>query len=219
MAELWREYRADLEKTWGAPPGVVRTLLAPWGHPGVRAALLHRIAHRLHRGPLRPVAAILRRVSTALTGAEIHPAASIGPGLHLPHPRGVVIGAGVIIDGPATIFQSVTLGPRGGPADECPRLGSYAAVYPGACVLGAIEIGARAQIGPNCVIYRSLPAGTTVLPPEPVVLEGLSFTLRFKTDGERTGGEREDVSESASAGPTADCVVDRAAPLRDEVTA
>jgi serine O-acetyltransferase len=187
MPTLWREYRADLEKTWGSPPVFGRALVAPWCHAGVRAALLHRIAHRLHRGWLRPLAALLRRVSTALSGAEIHPAAAIGPGLHLPHPQGVVIGAGVVIDGPATIFQQVTLGPRGGPADECPRLGSFVAIYPGARVLGAIEIGARAQVGPNCVIYRSLPAGTTVLPPEPVVLEGLSFTLRFRSEGERAG--------------------------------
>ncbi len=46
-------------------------------------------------------------------------------------------------------------------------------------VLGAISIGSRCQIGPNCVIFRDLPDGSTVLPPEPVVLEGLSFSLRF----------------------------------------
>jgi serine O-acetyltransferase len=198
---LWREYRADLEKTWGRPAGLARTLFAPCSHAGVRAALLHRIAHRCHRGALRGCSALLRRLATALTGAEIHPAAAIGPGLHLPHPAGVVIGAGVVIDGPATIFQQVTLGPRGGGAEDCPRLGSFVAVYPGARILGRVDIGARAQIGPNCVIYRSLPAGTTVLPPEPVVLEGLSFTLRFESEGELApSGASEDAQVPEPAG-------------------
>jgi len=215
MSDLWCEYRADLEKTWGTPPRAGRALVAPWTHAGIRAALLHRFAHRCHRRAwLRPLAALLRRISTALTGAEIHPAAAIGPGLHLPHPQGVVIGGGVVIEGPATIFQQVTLGPRGGSAADCPRLGSFAAVYPGARVLGAVEIGARAQIGPNCVVYRSLPAGTTVLPPEPVVLEGLSFTLRFRSEREGAGAPAGDPDERAPSHPA---TVDEGA--REEVTA
>ena len=42
-----------------------------------------------------------------------------------------------------------------------------------------MAIGARTQIGPNAVLYRDVPEGSTVLPPEPTVLEGLSFGLRF----------------------------------------
>ena len=184
----WSQYRADVERTYEAPPTLLRSIAGFLFHAGLRATLLHRIAHRFwRRRALRPLAAVLKRAGTALTGAEIHPAAQLGGGVHLPHPTGVVIGPTVVIQGPATIFQQVTLGPRGaaGAPGSGPRLGPYTSIYPGARVLGAIQLGARVQVGPNCVVYRSLADGTTVLPAEPTVLEGLSFTLRFETEGEK----------------------------------
>ena len=71
-------------------------------------------------------------------------------------------------------------------------------MYPGARILGRVDIGARAQVGPNCVIYRSLEPGTTVLPPEPMVLEGLSFTLRFESDAERGDAPAETAGEETT---------------------
>ncbi len=187
MPRWWRSYLGDVERTYEVRASLFRALLGIC-HPGLRACLAYRLAHIFWSAPgLRPFSWLFKRLGLALSGAEIHPAAAIGPGLHLPHPTGVVIGPTVVIDGPATVFQQVTLGPRGasGAPGSGPRLGPYASIYPGARVLGKIRIGARAQVGPNCVIYRSLPDGTTVLPPEPMVLEGLSFTLRFETEGEK----------------------------------
>ncbi len=187
MPSWWRAYLGDVERTYEVRPSLIRALLG-FFHPGLRACLAYRLAHLFWgaRG-LRPLAWLFKRLGSALSGAEIHPAAAIGPGLHLPHPTGVVIGPTVVIDGPATVFQQVTLGPRGAPGGpgSGPRLGPYASIYPGARVLGKIRIGARAQVGPNCVVYRDLPDGSTVLPPEPMVLEGLSFTLRFETEEEK----------------------------------
>ncbi len=178
---LWKELREDARRTYaGAPERFWHPLLGPVVHPGLRATLLYRIAHRLTRlASTRPFAALLERVSRAMTGCDLHPEARIGGGLHLPHPIGIVVGPTVEIAGPATLFQQVTIGARGGARTRGPRLAPYTFVYAGARILGDLEIGERTQIGPNCVIYRDLPAGSTVLPPEPRVLEGLSFSLRF----------------------------------------
>ncbi|MCI0650273.1 MAG: serine O-acetyltransferase [Planctomycetes bacterium] len=179
---LWHEYRTDVGRTYSdRRPALWRCFAAPFIHAGVRATLLYRVAHRCTRwAVLRPLAALLKRAARIASGCEIHPAARLGPGIHLPHPLGIVIGPTVVIEGPATIFHDVTLGARGAAANENgPRIGPYAFIYAGARVLGDLTLGERCQIGPNCVIYRDLPAGSTVLPAEPLVLEGLSFSLRF----------------------------------------
>ena len=185
MESLWREYKADVRRTFLRPPTTFWIAFGPILHAGLRAVLIYRIAHRFYRvRALRFVSSILKRIAFAVSGAEIHPSARFGPGLHLPHPLGIVIGPGVTADGEATIFQGVVLGPRGSDPTKVPHLGLHTFVYPGALVLGDVDVGPRTQIGANVVVMRSLPAGTTVLPPEPIILERLSFGLRFESPSE-----------------------------------
>jgi serine O-acetyltransferase len=92
----------------------------------------------------------------------------------------VVVGPEVTIKGNCTIFQDVVLGARTPAQTDGPTLAPHTFIYPGARILGKVYIGARSQVGPNCVIYRDIPEGSTVLPPEPMVLEGLSFSCRFE---------------------------------------
>ena len=83
--------------------------------------------------------------------------------------------ASVKVEGPATIFQDVTLGPQtwsGDPRDG-PTLAADSYVYPGARVLGQVRVGRAASVGPNCVVFWDVPDGSTVLPPEPTVIAGL----------------------------------------------
>lgn len=178
---FWRELAADARRTYAdSRPSLWHVTLGPLVHPGLRAAVCYRIAHRLHRfRAVRPLACILKRVGRLVSGSDLHPEARLAGGLHLPHPIGVVVGPTVETLGPATIFQDVTIGARAGEGGRGPRLGPYTFVYPGARILGGVEVGERTQVGPNCVIYHDLPPCSTVLPPEPRVLAGLTFSLRF----------------------------------------
>src|SRR5690348_18458472 len=70
----------------------------------LQAVILFRLAQALRRScaPLAPVAKYLNMV---VTGADIATAATIGPGLQLFHPGGVVIGPECVVGSRCTIMQ------------------------------------------------------------------------------------------------------------------
>jgi serine O-acetyltransferase len=122
----------------------------------VQAVVLMRIAQSARRrSPL--LGAIVRYFNQVLTSADISLEASIGPGLVLYHPAGVVIGPDCHVGRRCTIMQGVTLG--GGPNGRggSPRLGDHVYVGPGAQVIGGIEIGSHASIGANAVVLADVP--------------------------------------------------------------
>lgn len=87
--------------------------------------------------------------------------ASIGPGLHLPHPTGIVIGAGVTIGANCVLYQQVTLGAaRRGDWKKgfYPVLGNDVTCFAGARIIGQLQIGDGAVIGANAVVLRDVAA-------------------------------------------------------------
>ncbi|HIJ70842.1 MAG TPA: hypothetical protein HPP87_05695 [Planctomycetes bacterium] len=98
----------------------------------------------------------------------MHPESRIGPGLQLPHPNGVVIGAGVTIGEGVTIYQQVALGGRGkvgfkADASDYPQIGSFVTIYAGAKIIGAIKIGPGSHIGANAVVLKDVPADSVAV--------------------------------------------------------
>lgn len=126
------------------------------------AVVLVRLAARAGRvHPLLGLA--LKQANHVLTGADIAWQASIGPGLRLYHPTGVVIGPYVVIGRDCRIQQGVTLGGPGGDDGEAaegrsPMLGDGVELGAGAKVIGPVTVGDRARIGANAVVTRSVPA-------------------------------------------------------------
>src|SRR3954447_9782567 len=63
-------------------------------YPRVRAVAYFRVSQRLWRNSWsRPLALLVQAHVLRMSGAEIHPAAVVGPGLNLVHSNGVVIGS------------------------------------------------------------------------------------------------------------------------------
>ncbi|SEN60520.1 serine O-acetyltransferase [Sphingomonas gellani] len=94
-------------------------------------------------------------------GCFVQPTASIGPGLKLPHPNGIVIGSKVRIGASCVIYQQVTLGgARRGAygTDAYPSIGDGVTIYAGAKLIGEIAIGEGAVIGANAVVLKNVPA-------------------------------------------------------------
>lgn len=133
-------------------------------YPGVRALLLHRLAHFLFQLGLPFFPRFLSELSRFLSGIEIHPGAQLGRDLVIDHGMGVVIGETAVVGRGVVLYQGVTLGgtslERG---KRHPTVGDRVVIGAGAKIIGNIQIGADAKIGANSVVNQSVPAGCTVV--------------------------------------------------------
>jgi serine O-acetyltransferase len=138
----------------GVNRSAATTILA---HQGLQAMLLYRWIRR--RRAARPDAArrlsdalypLLSRICDIATGIHVDPAATIGPGCHIAHFGGVVIGPGVRLGSNCNIGHGVTIG--GG----APAIGDRVLIGPGAKVLGDVRVGSDAAIGANTVVVSDL---------------------------------------------------------------
>jgi serine O-acetyltransferase len=97
---------------------------------------------------------LVRYLAQVITGCSISTEASIGPGLSLPHPTGVVIGARCRLGSNVKLMQGVTVGAS---SEGSPTIGDHVYVGPGAKVLGKVEVGPYASIGANAVVIEDVP--------------------------------------------------------------
>ena len=86
-------------------------ILSSWA--GVQALLAHRVSHALYEAGLPLAPRTIAFASRAVTGIEIHPAATIGREFFIDHGSGVVIGETAEIGDRVTLYQGVTLGGTG----------------------------------------------------------------------------------------------------------
>ncbi len=133
-------------------------------YSGLHAIWAYRFSHWLWQRNLRLLARILSQLARLLTGIEIHPGATIGPGFFIDHGMGVVIGETAEVGADVTIYHGVTLGGTSlAHGKRHPTLGDRVVVGAGAKLLGAIEIGADSRIGANSVVVKSVPENSVVV--------------------------------------------------------
>jgi serine O-acetyltransferase len=93
-------------------------------------------------------------------GCYLSVKATIGEGLRLKHPVGIVIGEGCQLGKNVTLYQNVTLGAaRMGEGEKglYPKVGDGTVIYAGAVVIGDIRIGKNVRIGANSVVLHDIP--------------------------------------------------------------
>lgn len=163
----WAEWRGDVRsdlRTCGGGSwiGAISTIL--WG-VAFQLLLTYRLSRRFACGKWAVLCVPLKWLQYTLSGSEISPQAMLGRGLHLPHPSGIIIGAGVVVEDDAWIFQQVTIGSHGrsGAGMDYPTVGRGARIFSGAKVLGGIRVGAGALVGANSVVLGSVPDGGTAV--------------------------------------------------------
>ena len=168
---MFAKLAADLRAIKYRDPAFGSFITAPFIYPSFQVLVAFRIANPLWRLGLRFPARLLMQVARWLTGIEIHPGATIGPGLFIDHGMGVVIGETAEIGRDVTLYHGVTLGgvmPAIGAAEQrCvkrhPTLADYVIVGAGAQVLGPITVGRCARIGGNSVVTKDVPDSMTVV--------------------------------------------------------
>ena len=173
IKDVFHDLRAARDRDPAARGVTTPGILLTW--PGVHALVTHRVAHRLDAVGVPVVPRVLSASARALTGVEIHPAATISPGLFIDHGSGVVIGETAEIGENVTIYQGVTLGGTGfASGKRHPTVECNVTIGSGAKLLGPIVVGHGAKIGANAVVIHDVPPNSTVVgnPGHPVRIEG-----------------------------------------------
>lgn len=112
----------------GFPRSLGTFLLNPCFH----AVALFRLSALLYRGHLEPLAKIVWCLNRMLYHVDLDYKAKLAPGFRLVHGPGVVIGAGVVSEGPLTVYQGVTIGGSHGRHREDSQGGSSGSPISGA---------------------------------------------------------------------------------------
>lgn len=90
----------------GFPRSLGTLLLNPCFH----AVALFRLSALLYRVHVEPLAKVIWYLNRMLYHVDLDYKARLAPGFRLVHGLGVVIGAGVVSEGPLTVYQGVTIG-------------------------------------------------------------------------------------------------------------
>ncbi|AKU92937.1 serine O-acetyltransferase [Vulgatibacter incomptus] len=175
-ATLYEDAQAALEGD-PAARSIVEVLLA---YPSIRAIGIHRVANFLHRRKVPLIPRMMSEHVHGQTGIDIHPGATIGPGLFIDHGTGVVIGETAVLGRWCKLYQGVTLGALSvskheettwDPPKRHPTLEDRVTVYAGATILGGRTlIGEGSIVGGNVWLTRSIPPGTKVQIEPPFLL-------------------------------------------------
>lgn len=131
---------------------------------------LYRVSHWLYCHRLKRLARIVYRINVFLSGCSIPPQVEMGVGCKFPD-----YGIGVVLNGNVRLGSRVTVLPNVVIGQNVRRLGEVstimvcidddAVIGTGAKIIatGTLTIGARAVVGANAVVLRSVPADTTVV--------------------------------------------------------
>jgi serine O-acetyltransferase len=161
---VFRTLRRDIDSVLERDPAARSKLEVLLLYPGLHAIWGHRISHWLWIHRLRLFGRWVSQATRDLTGIEIHPGATIGPGFFIDHGMGVVVGETAEIGDDVTLYHGVTLGGTSlEKGKRHPTIGDRVVIGAGAKVLGAITIGDDSRIGANAVVVKSVPANSVVV--------------------------------------------------------
>jgi serine acetyltransferase/GT2 family glycosyltransferase len=127
------------------------------------------------------LAQVTSRLIRHIYAAEIHWDARVAPGVSIVHGNGVVLSHAARVDEGCILFQNVTLGEGIDPHTRevgAPHLEADVHVGPGATLLGPITIGRGTKIMAGVTVTSSVPPGSVVRAPEPLVEQRLTVKPR-----------------------------------------
>jgi serine O-acetyltransferase len=130
--------------------------------PGIHAVVLLRLQQALHASRLRPLAWLTYILNVRVTGAEFGPGCSIGGGLLVRHPMGIVVSNAATIGTNCKILQHVTIGENIFGARGAPTIGDGVFIGAGAVIVGPVTVGSHSLVGANAVVIENVPADVTV---------------------------------------------------------
>jgi serine O-acetyltransferase len=158
---MLRCVKADIRRLTEQEPSFFLKLAVVLFNLGLHATLLYRLSRWLQLHHLVGLGVVVTYFNSIFTGAQISARATIGKGLVIYHPQGIVIGASIIGD-QCTLTQGNVIGQLKGRGDR-PTIGDHFYAGAGAKILGRIWIGDHVKVGANSVVIHSLPDGVTAI--------------------------------------------------------
>ena len=119
-------------------------------NPSFRTLFYHRIG---------AVSKLISWLAPGQTTFSISKTTQVGDGVLLFHSYGTILNAREIGEG-CRIVCNITLGDKKG---KTPIIGKHVEILPGAVIAGDVTIGDNCVIGPNAVVYKSVPANCVVV--------------------------------------------------------
>lgn len=151
---LKKDYRAGLNGKTDIKSKVSCVLF----NRGVHCLFFHRLQVCLRNIPV--VGMFLSKLIwyfvSCIYACEISDIAKIAGGVYIPHPIGIVIGDGVVIESGVHLHQQVTIGTKSADEKGYPIIRSGVYLGAGAKILGDIEIGENSKVGANSVVLKSV---------------------------------------------------------------
>lgn len=136
--------------------------------PNFFGLTLYRLCHLAYAKGWRNLARSLYMFKVYTTRMEISPQTVIGPGAIISHANGVTldghIGARCHIYGQCNTGRGFSMQDVGAGAG-LPVIGDDVVLAYGCMVIGGIQVGDRARIGPGAIVSRDVPADAMVLGP------------------------------------------------------
>jgi serine O-acetyltransferase len=126
---------------------------------GLMATVILRAQMCLYRAGHVRMVWLLRTICMTLTGAEFTPPWTVGPGLYIPHPVGVAIGAGAQVGKNVMVAGGVVTGVRGmgTTEEEMPTICDGAKLWAHVVLVGPVRIGEGAEVAANSVVIEDVP--------------------------------------------------------------
>ncbi|MEL6110140.1 MAG: pyridoxal-phosphate dependent enzyme, partial [Planctomycetota bacterium] len=172
LSEITELCRRDFDRYPIQDPALSNVEEVFFASNGFWATVAYRIAHALrHLGvPIIPRA--ISGLAHSRTGVDIHPGASIGPGLFIDHGTGIAIGCTAVLHENVSLYNGVVLGTKSKPKKKSdgsgaiekrhPTIESGVSLYTNAFVGGDIVVGRNAIIGAYAFVTGDVPAGVAV---------------------------------------------------------
>lgn len=156
--------RADVRRAIPNMPrlGMGTFLFRCLTQPGIHAVVFLRVQQTLYASRFRRFAWLCYILNVRLTGAEFGPGCSVGAGLLVRHPLGIVVSNSATIGTNCKLLQHVTIGENLFGITGAPQIGDGVFIGAGAVIVGPVTVGSHSIVGANAVVLEDVPAGATV---------------------------------------------------------
>ena len=168
LPQITSDCQVDAERYQTEDPALENLDEVFYASNGFWATVAYRIANSLLKLEVPIMPRAISAIAHSRTGVDIHPGATIAPGLFIDHGTGIAIGCTAVVHANVNMYNGVVLGTRGKPKKKTgqdssavqkrhPTIESNVSLYTNAFVGGDVVIGSGTTVGAYAFVCRRRP--------------------------------------------------------------